>query len=290
MRAYFSLMVLSLAAWIAACSPDSASPPSDIQASAATETDPVIEASEATVEDEYEVAAEIKPIMDPEALEATQSMIDFLEGLKSFSLAAERALDVVQDNGQKLQFSARFTVDVRRPDRLHVKRQQDDGSGATMWYDGKSLAIQPDQSSYYGRVDAPATIDETLDFLETRLETPMPMVDLVYNDLTPLMEAIISTEYIGDAVLGDTPVRHIAYRGESVDWQLWIQSEGDPLPRKLVITYRDREGMPQISAFFHHWKANPELADSVFEFEPPAGAEQIRIVARGAESEQTGSE
>ena len=50
----------------------------------------------------------------------------------------------------------------------------------------------------------------------------------------------------------------------------------EPLPLKLVITYKMEDGYPQYTALFSNWDLGPGLNDAVFEFTPPEGA--IKIV------------
>ena len=35
-----------------------------------------------------------------------------------------------------------------------------------------------------------------------------------------------------------------------MEWQLWIDAEGEPLPVKIVIIYMDEPGEPQFAARF----------------------------------------
>jgi hypothetical protein len=72
---------------------------------------------------------------------------------------------------------------------------------------------------------------------------------------------------------------HIACRGETTDAQLWIPRDGDPLPRRIVITYRLAPGQPQFAADLGGWNLAPDVPDSLFGFTPPTGVERIPVVA-----------
>ena len=54
----------------------------------------------------------------------------------------------------------------------------------------------------------------------------------------------------------------------------------NPLPRRLVITYRHADGRPQFWAQFSDWNLAPEVPDALFAFTPPAGAAQIAFSPR----------
>ena len=66
------------------------------------------------------------------------------------------------------------------------------------------------------------------------------------------------------SVAGSTP---------DVDFQMWIGD--DRLLRRLVITYPDAPGEPQMRADFSDWNFAPAASDAVFTFYPPDGAEKI---------------
>ena len=42
------------------------------------------------------------------------------------------------------------------------------------------------------------------------------------------------------------PCHHLAFEQATIDWQLWIDAGKDPLPRKLVITYKTEDEVPQV--------------------------------------------
>jgi len=67
----------------------------------------------------------------------------------------------------------------------------------------------------------------------------------------------------------------VALANEWLEWQIWVDAEGAPLPRKILINYMDEPGEPQFTAVFHSWNLKPELSDELFRFELPDGAERM---------------
>jgi hypothetical protein len=61
--------------------------------------------------------------------------------------------------------------------------------------------------------------------------------------------------------------------------QLWIAQGAQPLPRRVVITYKNAPGQPQFRADFYDWSVAPQADAAAFTFVPPAGAEQIMYLA-----------
>jgi hypothetical protein len=70
---------------------------------------------------------------------------------------------------------------------------------------------------------------------------------------------------------------HLAFRGEATDWQFWIDRGEKPLIQKIVLTYKELQGEPQITARILNWNIQPTIADDLFEFSPPEGARQIKV-------------
>ena len=85
--------------------------------------------------------------------------------------------------------------------------------------------------------------------------------------------------YVGVHTAAGVPCHHVLLIQESVDWQIWIQTGERPLPRKLVITYKDVPGSPQYVAVFTNWEFDPDVPDSLFVFQVPTGAVQVEMVA-----------
>ena len=70
---------------------------------------------------------------------------------------------------------------------------------------------------------------------------------------------------------------HLAFRQEGVDWQVWIAEGADPLPRKVVITYKDLPDAPQFVALLDKWNLADQQPAKVFEFTAPDGAKRIEL-------------
>ena len=61
--------------------------------------------------------------------------------------------------------------------------------------------------------------------------------------------------------------------------QYWISNDAYFLPKRYLIIYKDKENM-QFEGTFSDWKLNPDIPDTVFEFNPPPKANQIKIMAK----------
>ena len=96
-----------------------------------------------------------------------------------------------------------------------------------------------------------------------------------------LKDILPSARLVGKETVGGVATDHVAFRGDTADVQFWIARAGDPLPQRVVITYRLAEGQPQFEGDFHGWTFTPDVSDSVFTFVPAAGEERIPILTPG---------
>jgi hypothetical protein len=221
---------------------------------------------------------EERPNVDEEALEILKKATDYLTGLNQLHLKAYKERDVVQESGQKLQFSSSFEVSLKRPDRLFASLTDNDGNLHRLWYDGKTVTMYDEEEKVYGQISVAATIDEMLDYLELVIQFPLPLADLFYNDLSSLSGRARSGMYLGKSFVENTACDHLAFRGESVDWQFWIDRGAKPLIRKIVITYKEIPGEPQLSARLSKWDVKPSLSDTLFQFSKPEEARRIQVL------------
>jgi len=79
----------------------------------------------------------------------------------------------------------------------------------------------------------------------------MPLRELFAADLPKTLAPLRHTARWVDAdTIAGVATDHVFLRGNGTDLQMWIASQGDPLPRRIVIKYREEEGQPQFRANF----------------------------------------
>jgi hypothetical protein len=249
-------MVLVLTAALAACG-------------AERTTDEIAESDAET----FVVEAEI----DSQAVDVAREAVEFLASQERFHLRSRMTHEVEQESGQFLWFSETREVTVRRPNKLFAVGTRDDGRVRHAWYDGETFTIYDQGENAYGQVPIGDDLDAMFDYLETVLEMPIPMADLLYNDLTHLNIEILSATYIGVSRVEGVECDHLAFRNEAVDWQMWIERGDSPWVRKFAINYRELPGTPQFAAVLDEWDAAPTTPDELFEFMPPEDAVQIEV-------------
>lgn len=224
--------------------------------------------------------------IDPRADEILKKMSALLAAAPRFALEAEETFDEVSDNAPRLQLTNVRRIAIERPARLAADATGDTLSRAT-WYDGKTITVLDKSKNQYVTLDAPATIDATLDAVSDEYGIVIPVSDLLYSDVyATLTEGVVYGEYQGLHQAAGVLCHHLAFSQEAIDWQIWIDAGDQPLPRKLVITYVGEPGAPQYAAVIRRITLDPKLPEGLFAFTPPEGAERIDLAQARREKKE----
>jgi hypothetical protein len=211
-----------------------------------------------------------------------EAMANLLAKASHLAVTADCSYDVVQDSGEKIEFGERREYRLRRPDRARFEVTRRDGSRRGIVFDGTQLTAYDLDENVYATVAKPGTVDAALQYYTQDLKMRLPLREVFATDLPQQLRDVLgSARLVGKETVGGVATDHVAFHGKTADVQLWIARDGDPLPRRIVITYRRAEGQPQFEADFSEWTFNPDVADSVFTFTPPAGAEKIPFLSPG---------
>jgi hypothetical protein len=203
-------------------------------------------------------AIHAQPAIEEQADRAVRAMSDYLSSADEFSFRASIAYDEFADWGQEIQFGAVATISVRRPDGLHVVHDGDERQ-ISFIFDGEVMTLLDRAKNLYAQTEAPGEIDAALDLLFEQFGYSVPVA-------------------AGRHTVDGIPCHHVAFSGETLDWQIWIEDGPRPLPRQIVITYKEEPGAPQYRARFSNWNFQPRLSDLYFEFDPPAGSAPMEFL------------
>ena len=213
--------------------------------------------------------------IQPEADKLLRNMSEFIAKQQKFTVTAENSLEIVLKSGQKIQYTAPASLQIKRPNQLRASRKGD-LVDQDFYYDGKTLTLFSPENGFYATSAAPATIDQTIDMARDKLDVIAPGSDLIYTDSYKMLtQDAVSGFYVGKAVVGGVTCDHLAFRGNEVDWQIWIQEGSKPLPKKYVITSKRVPGEPQFTVYINSWNLAPKLSDATFVFKPPKNAMKI---------------
>ena len=273
---------IGIVAAICACSSQAShdeAPSGDTAAAAPTLHETPADSAEPAAEAPAESTRPVEETgISPEADAIARAMCDALRDAKRFSFHAETTMERMLSNGSMIEIPASMEISIRRPDGIRVERRGVRGHRLVQ-YDGKQLGVLDLDKKLYVKGDAPATIDETIDALEKRFDIVLPLADLAAED--PYVS--FSEEFADDGtLLGVFPYRGkqcdvLAYRNESIDWQIWVSREGPRVPLRLTIRYEAEPGVPRFTADLSDWNLSASTSDADFTFSAPADAKKIEV-------------
>jgi hypothetical protein len=206
-------------------------------------------------------------VVDPAAVAAIKRMGAYLRSLKAMEIVSESGLDVVTGEGQRVQLDGITTYKARNPG--FVINYVSDLKTRSFIYDGKKFTVYAPLLGIYATVPAPATNQEVLDTVYNRYGIALPLEDLVrWTEPNAIHPVNLKSAYkLGTATLDGVKTDHYVFRGDQLDWEIWIQQGDQPLPRKLVIVDRTNAALPAFTSRLA-WKVNPSLTDADFAFNP----------------------
>ncbi len=218
------------------------------------------------------------PQIDPLAERIVRRACTTLADAKVFTFHAEITFDQVLPSSEvKLQFAGATDYSVRKPGALAVDYESDLGA-KRFWYEGKTLTIFDAPKMMYTSTTVPSSIDGMMDQVAETSNLTLPLADFAMSDPCAKFKQVLFGSYVGRGDVGGVACDHLAFTESNIDWQIWIQHSGKPLPRKVVINYRSTPGMPQYVAVISDWKFPSTIPDSRFTPEIPKKAVHIKFI------------
>lgn len=216
-----------------------------------------------------------------QAMAVVKRMADFLSGAERFSVNADIGFDVVQDNGQKVEFGETRKMLISRPGRLRIEETKRDGSVSELVFDGETLMLNYPGDNVYAVVERPGTVDDAVSYFVDDLGMRLPLAEMLSSKLAESLAAkTLSAAFVEKASIDGVPCDHVLLRGAEADLQMWIAEGAEPLPQRVVITYYHLDGRPQFWARFSDWNMSPKVPDKLFGIAPPDGAVKIEFAAQ----------
>lgn len=204
-----------------------------------------------------------------------KAMSDYVSRQKTIELTFDSDIEVITPQLEKIQFTNSGEALLVRPDKLRANRVGGYADVA-LYFDGKKVNIVDKHNNGYAQFDAPGSIDQLIEALRAGYGIALPGADLLLsNSYDILMAEVMEAKYIGLGVIAGVECEHLAFRNHDTDWQLWVETGKNPIPRKLVITSKTINSAPQYTLQVKSWKTDVIVANDSFTFVPPAGAEKL---------------
>jgi hypothetical protein len=203
-----------------------------------------------------------------------KTMSDYLAAQKTISASYDTSIEVITPEMEKIQFDSSGTIVLDRPNQIHATRTGG-YADVELFFDGKTFTLYGKNINGYTQIDAPGSVEEMIDALHSHA-VAVPGADLLLpNVYDSMMERVITAKHIGLGVIGGVECDHLAFRAQDVDWQLWVQTGANPIPRKYVITSKAIGGGLQYTLVIRDWKTDAPADPATFAFKAPSGAQKL---------------
>jgi hypothetical protein len=207
-----------------------------------------------------------------------ENMSAEIAGLDSFIAHGDAYADARLDAGQIIEHSSQVTLRLRRnPGSVRISNRNAEDAKEVFFDDG-SLTVYTRSNNMYARTEIPKGVDSMMDFAVNEVGIEAPLLDFVSSNVAGgLLQDADDVRYLGTSLIRDKIFHHIGIRSQETDVQIWIASEGRPLPGKLAISSKWEGGAPRFVAFLK-WDTDPELSQDLFNFDPPDDAVEVEFL------------
>jgi hypothetical protein len=211
-----------------------------------------------------------------QAAAVLKSMAEYLGVLKAFSCTSSNSFEVVQANGQQIEFGETRHISLARPDRLRIEEVASDGTSDLTLFDGKQITVLSADENVYAQAPQPPSLEDALVYFVRDLHMRMPLALMLSTHVRTELPALAKEiDYVETTQIRGQPAHHIAGRGDSVDFQIWIAEGTKPLPLRIVITYKLAPAQPTFAADISDWNIGPSFSGKTFQFSLPKDARKI---------------
>ncbi len=201
-----------------------------------------------------------------------------IAGLDSFIVHGDAYADARLDAGQIIEHSSQVTLRLRRePGSIRITNRNAEDTKEIFFDDG-SLSVYSTNDNFYAQTDSPRGVESMLDFAVNEVSIEAPLLDFVSANVADgLLQDADEVRYLDTSLIRNEIFHHIGISSRDVDVQIWIASEGRPLPGKLVISSKWEGGSPRFVAFFK-WDTDPDFPRDLFKFDPPGDAVAVEFL------------
>ncbi len=211
------------------------------------------------------------------ALDRLKQMSETLSAAQSITFKAHSSGEFPAKTGQFLTYFAESSLALKRPNRLRAEIGGD-LPHFVFYYNGHSIAAFDPAKKLYATTDAPDNLDAMLPFAMEKTGITFPTADFMVADpYQALTKDLTHAIVVGPAQVNGIACEHFAFMNANNNWEIWIESGKNALPRRLAVTYKDVPNFPRFVVELSDWNLKPRLSAGMFDFSKPEGAKQVEF-------------
>jgi hypothetical protein len=136
-----------------------------------------------------------------------------------------------------------------------------------------------EEVNMYAVAEVPDDLDAAIDVVFQQHGFSVPLADMVSADPYGVLIAdTLKGKWVGLHSVSGVPCNHLTFVQETIDFQIWIEDGAQPVPRQLLITYKNEPGSPQYLVRLTDWNFKPQFSADYFQFIPPEGSDQMEFM------------
>ena len=185
--------------------------------------------------------------LDPRML--IKRMGDEVAGLQSFVINGDAYSDARLDAGLIIEHTAQATLRVRKPDAVRITNKTSEDV-KELFFASSLLTVYTRSKNFYGQIEIPGGAKAALDYAVNEMGIDLPMLDFVSGNVAKrMLTNATDVMYLGKSLIRGIDYEHVVIRTPEIDIQLWIASEGRPLPGKMSLSAKWDGGSPRTVVF-----------------------------------------
>ena len=214
-------------------------------------------------------------------------MADFLNNTAKFTGTIIFANDVLQRNGQVLEFGGTVDLTIHAPLLAKIAIQNRDGSNITVNLDGETLFVSTyiDDQFVYDSTKQLGDITVSLESLAEEFGISRSMQGIFSANVLAMFAEANSGNYIGKETIGGMLCDHLLLRSDTQDVQIWITQGNQPAPIRILIVHKESQGQLREWMQFINWNFSPDLPADSFALQLPENAERFEFFQDVPESD-----
>jgi hypothetical protein len=228
--------------------------------------------------------ADLANAQEPDPRELLKRMSDEIAGLQSYIINGDAYSDARLDGGLIIEHASQATLRIRKPDLVRITNRTSEDT-KDLFFDSSVLTVYTQSKNLYGQTEIPGGAKAALDYAVNDMGIDLPMLDFVSGNVAEtLLANATDVMYLGTSLIRGSVYEHIVIRTPDIDIQLWIATEGPPLPGKMSLSAKWDGGSPR-TVVFMDWNITPDFPNHALQFEPPEGAIKIKFETQHASEE-----
>ena len=199
---------------------------------------------------------------EPNADQLLRQMSAKLGVARTCTFEATREIDPSLIPGGNLPQKAHVEVSVLRPNKF-MSKSTSSGDARNFYADGRNLSEFDAAKNLYATVPMHTSIDGLAAQIQEKYGFTLPLLEVangnIYQDIRHQVRGVsylgrsnYSTGFLG---FNSVECDRVGLSGKLVDAEIWM-GVNDQLPRKLIFTFKNRTGRPQVQFNLSNWNLN----------------------------------